>query len=203
MVTKDRLCIFGGIVDGKLHLSKIGKIARLEWERLPFHFPEIKTGEFVVMPDHIHGILHIVESQVRATLHSLPGTTLGEGIDQQLMSSCDGRSPQQESTGQVRATLQSQLGILNSKNIDQWMITPYDGGSSQPPKGPKPGSIGAIIGQYKSRVTKRIWRDPKSKGQEIWQRNYYEHIIRDEDEYNRIAQYILDNPLNWAKDEDN
>ncbi len=82
MVTKDRLQIFGDIDDGKLDLSKIGKIARLEWERIPFHFPEIKTGEFVVMPDHIHGIIHIVESQVRATLQNLPGITTGEDISQ-------------------------------------------------------------------------------------------------------------------------
>ena len=85
MVTKDRLRIFGDIVDGKLHLSKIGKIARLEWERLPFHFPEIKTGEFVVMPDHIHCIIHIVESQVRATHQNLPEITNGENIRQLMI----------------------------------------------------------------------------------------------------------------------
>ena len=83
------------------------------------------------------------------------------------------------------------------------MIAPNNDGSSQPAKGPKPGSIGAIISQYKSRVTKRIWRDPIWKKQEIWQRNYYEHIIRDQEEYNRIVRYILDNPLNLSKDAEN
>ena len=53
---------------------------------------------------------------------------------------------------------------MNGEELDQQMILPEDGGSPQPPKGPKPGTIGAIIGQYKSRVTKRIWRDPNIKG---------------------------------------
>jgi REP element-mobilizing transposase RayT len=312
MVTKERAPIFGLIEDGRLNLSKIGEIAKLEWDRLPLHFSEIKTDEFVIMPNHIHCIIFIAESQVkatlqnrscnlvgknidqctimpydgespqresigqvratlqnqpgitlgegndqqlimpydggspqqestglvratlinqpgttlhegidqqlisscfggspqrestgqvRATLQNQPGTTLGEGIDQQLIPSCYGGSPQRESTGQVRATLQNRSGILAVDNNGQQVILSRDGGSPQQTKGPKPGSIGAIIGQYKSRVTKRTWRDPKCKGREIWQRNYYEHIIRDREEYNRIVRYILDNPSNWPKDE--
>ena len=69
------------------------------------------------------------------------------------------------------------------------------------PIGPNPASVGAIVGQFKSQVSKRIsalWGPIKEP---IWQRNYYEHIIRDEDDLNRIRQYIEDNPAGWPKDE--
>ncbi len=71
------------------------------------------------------------------------------------------------------------------------------------PAGPASGSIGAIIGQFKSIVTKRINKIRNTSGIPVWQRNYYEHIIRNEDEFNRIREYIINNPLNWAEDENN
>ncbi len=72
--------------------------------------------------------------------------------------------------------------------------------------GPAPGSLGAIIGQFKSRLTKRIWAMKKRAGRSplpIWQRNYYEHIIRDDNELARIREYIRNNPANWLSDREN
>jgi hypothetical protein len=69
------------------------------------------------------------------------------------------------------------------------------------PGGPPSQSLGAIIGQWKSRVTKRAWKLPGMHGTPIWQRNYYEHILRDETDYQRIAQYIQTNPLRWEQDQ--
>ena len=69
------------------------------------------------------------------------------------------------------------------------------------PNGPKRGSIGAIIGAYKMSVTRRIQKE--LNGENIWQRNYYEHIIRNDDEHNRIHLYIESNIDNWATDEEN
>ena len=70
-----------------------------------------------------------------------------------------------------------------------------------PPRGFKPGSVGAIVASFKSAVSHRAGGELDSGN--IWQRNYYEHIIRDNVDYNRIAGYILDNPLNWDQDEEN
>ena len=64
-------------------------------------------------------------------------------------------------------------------------------------------SLGAIIGQFKSITTKRINQLRDTMELSIWQRSYYEHVIRNEDELNRIRQYIHDNPLNWETDEEN
>ena len=67
--------------------------------------------------------------------------------------------------------------------------------------GLKPASVGSIVGQFKSQVTKRIialWGPQKGP---IWQRNYYEHVVRDEDDLNRIREYIQNNPIGWLEDE--
>jgi putative transposase len=69
------------------------------------------------------------------------------------------------------------------------------------PFGPASGSVGAIMGQFKSKATKRINELWKTSGARVWQRNYYEHVIRDDDDLNRIRQYIIDNPARWQEDE--
>jgi hypothetical protein len=66
-----------------------------------------------------------------------------------------------------------------------------------------PGSIPAIVRAYKSAVTLRVNLIRGTPGADVWQRNYYEHIIRDDDELRRARQYILDNPLHWALDREN
>ena len=68
------------------------------------------------------------------------------------------------------------------------------------PCGPVSGSVGAIIGQFKSITTKRINQIRNTPGKRVWQRNYYEHVIRDERELNRIRQYIADNSAKWDID---
>ena len=69
------------------------------------------------------------------------------------------------------------------------------------PKGPPEGSLGAMIGQWKSRVTKRAWKLPGMQGRPIWLRNYYEHIIRDEADLRRIEEYVQNNPRRWEQDQ--
>jgi REP element-mobilizing transposase RayT len=72
-----------------------------------------------------------------------------------------------------------------------------------PPTGPPSGSLGAIVGNFKSVTARRINRVRKTPGVRVWQRNYYEHIIRNERELNGIRQYIRDNPARWAEDREN
>ena len=80
----------------------------------------------------------------------------------------------------------------------------YEGTEGSPlPHGPKPASLGAVISQFKSRVTKRLWKIPSLKDTPIWQRNYYEHVIRNEESLNEIRQYIAGNPVRWVEDEEN
>ena len=71
------------------------------------------------------------------------------------------------------------------------------------PHGPAPKSLGALVGGFKSSATKRINILRNAPGAPVWQRNYYEHIIRHEEDYERIFNYISTNPFNWAEDEEN
>ena len=71
------------------------------------------------------------------------------------------------------------------------------------PHGPSPNSVGAIVGQFKSLTAKRINAVRETPGARVWQRNYYEHVIRNEDELHRVRQYIVDNPAQWDLDEYN
>lgn len=170
LVTAGRECIFSAIDGGEMQLSQIGKIARQEWENLPVRFPGLSLGEYVIMPNHIHGIMCIAVN----------------------------------ATHNVGATHANPKRITPGKLTDPTEYFAGNSGSPLPdPPGPKPGSIGAIIGQFKSRVTKRVWADKQRKGIPLWLRNYYEHIIRDEQDYERIANYILANPANWLMDEEN
>jgi hypothetical protein len=71
------------------------------------------------------------------------------------------------------------------------------------PTGPKAASLGAIIGQLKSASTRRINALRDTPGARVWQRNYYEHVIRDEADLAEVESYIADNPRRWAEDRKN
>jgi REP element-mobilizing transposase RayT len=102
----------------------------------------------------------------------------------------------------VRATHHGQTISLSGTEPLQTVTTEGINGSPLP-HGPEPTSLGAIIAQFKSRVTKRIWKFPEFKETPIWQRNYYEHIIRDDKDLQNKTDYIEANPLLWDEDDEN
>ncbi len=102
----------------------------------------------------------------------------------------------------VGATRQDQNYSQSGKEPLQPITTNSIGGSPLP-RGPKPASLGAIIAQFKSRVTKRIWKFPEFKNTPIWQRNYHEHILRNETDLQNKTEYIEANPLLWGEDDEN
>lgn len=103
----------------------------------------------------------------------------------------------------VGATRQGQTRTLSDTEPMQIVTTDSQDGSPLPPHGPKPASLGAILAQFKSRATKRIWKISEFKEKPIWQRNYHERIIRDERALENITNYINANPLLWAEDDEN
>ena len=146
--TYQRASLFGQVVDGEMAVNEWGKIVREEWFRTTRVRPyvELFDDEFVVMPNHIHGIIWIVDDKhVGAQRRCAPTVE----------------------------------------------ITPTN---------VVPGSLGAIIRAFKSIVTKRINTLRGTPGASVWQRNYYEHIIRTERALNMIRRYIVENPLRWHID---
>ena len=94
----------------------------------------------------------------------------------------------------VGATRQ-ELPYARSGNVSLPNVTIDSIDGSPLPRGPQPKSLGAIMSQFKSRVTKRLWKFPALKGTPIWQRNYWEHVIRNEQDLQNKTDYIEANPM--------
>ncbi|MFA5129825.1 MAG: transposase [Patescibacteria group bacterium] len=149
LCVKNRRPIFGRIENEKMILSREGYLAKQEWVNT-FHVRKnLRKDSFIIMPDHIHIIIHSVEN--------------GDPAEQ-------GDPPDRPYD-----TVEYEIGRARR------MIS---------------GSISAIIGQYKSLVTKRIWRMSNDRTP-IWQRSFYDHIIRTENDLENLREYIQLNPVNW------
>jgi len=149
MVTKHRECLFGYVKNGEMIENDFGTVVRECWDEIPNHFDCASTDAFIVMPNHMHGIIVIHDVGAR---HAVP---LRTRIIQRTRS----------------------FGPLQT------------------------GSLHTVVGSFKSAVTKQINELRNTPGQSVWQRNYYEHVIRDEVDLHRIRTYIKNNPSNWQNDE--
>ena len=151
--TQNRACLYGDIIDGKMMLNANGLIVHEEWQKTAEMRLNVVLDTFVIMPNHIHGILVIKDdidygkAKCRGTMHRAP-------------------TPMIERYGK-----------------------------------PVSNSIPTIIRGFKSAVTHRINEIRATPGAPIWQRNFYEHVIRNEDNLNEIRQYIENNPTKWLEDE--
>ena len=134
-------------------LLPLGKIVVEEWERSAAVRPTLRLDAFVVMPNHTHGIVTVVEGHVGA--HS------------------------------------------NAPREGALLRAPTAAG----PTRRAPRTLGSFVGAFKGAAPRRINALRDTPGTRVWQRNYYEHIIRDEDGYRRVYAYIEDNRRRWAEDE--
>ena len=159
--THNRGILFGEIIDGEMMLNDLGRIVESEWAESERMRSEIQLDEWVVMPNHFHGIVWITDN---GEINDWRGDVYDERID--------GR-------GERPLAPTEQLVV---------------------PSGTGSKSIGALVAGFKSAVTKRINKLRAAPGSPVWQRNYYEHIIRSEAALNRTRQYILENPVRWDED---
>ena len=144
LCVKGRKHLFGNIVDGEMILNEAGRFARECWLAIPDHFPRAIVLEFVIMPNHVHGIIELKDKSIEGP-NSMPHE--------------------------------------KQKHRFQGMI---------------PRSVSSIVKGFKIGVTK--WFRANTEVREVWQRDYYEIVIRDEEAYHRIARYIRNNPRNWRED---
>jgi REP element-mobilizing transposase RayT len=176
IVTHNREPLFGDVVDGEMALNAYGRVAATIWQRVPRHFPHVQLDEWTVMPNHVHGIIVITD-----TTHRRGDAFLVRHSDD-------------------FGTAHGELSIA-PQVPDGECVAPT--AERAIPTGPPSGSLGAIVGNFKSVTSRRINRMRKTPGVPIWQRNYYERIIRNERELNAIRQYIYDNPAHWLNDAEN
>ncbi len=151
--THQRLCLLGEIVEDAVSLTTIGTIVEHEWRKTPEVRGNVVLDAFVVMPNHLHGVIMFT------------------------------------STMQPITAPDSSTGVLECGAT----------GSFRSPS----HTIGAVVRGFKAASTKRVNITRDMPGVPVWQRNYYEHVIRDEAELNRVRQYIEGNPARWAEDEEN
>ncbi len=151
-VSHARAPIFAEERNGKLVCTPAGDVVHASWNRIPQHFPGVTLDAFVVMPDHVHGILHVERLFDRAPPAG-----------------------------------------------DRW--------TSSRPRGPDCRSLGAVIGSWKSASTREIrqlLRDSswtaRPVSRPVWQRNYFERIVRDGAMLVGVRRYIALNPVRWLTD---
>ncbi|WP_019504434.1 transposase [Pleurocapsa sp. PCC 7319] len=140
-----RQCLFGDIVNGLMQLNQYGEIVAETYQSLSFRYSYINLDEWIIMPNHFHGIIVLTDKPCRGVSRNAPTPP------------------------------------INSK--------------------PKRKPLGRLIGAFKTVSTKKINLIRNAPGSSVWQRNYYEHIIRNQKSLNNIRQYIINNPISWNVDQ--
>ena len=167
IVTWQREFLFGEIVNQEMLLSPYGEIVQKWWQEIHVHFSNVETGAFVIMPNHVHGIIYILDG--RGTV-PVPKENGGNSISQ------------------------------NNETLDV-----IQGGETPPLRtfDRKP-TLGQIIAYFKYQATKEMNKvENTGTVTKFWQRNYYEHIIRDETDLQNKTDYIEANPSLWDDDDEN
>ena len=161
IVTQNRACLFGSIVEEEMKLNEAGMMIDQVCREITGIIQGIYLDDYQIMPNHYHGII-VIEYGVGAGLRA-----------------CPGRTQPQETAG------------------SSGRVVPIEKGVSLP----------EIVGRFKSLTTHRYIEGVKKNHWEpfdrrLWQRNYFERVIRNEREHQAISDYIFCNPRNWEKDEE-
>jgi putative transposase len=165
--TYQKGCIFGEIINEEMHLNDYGKIVQEEWLRTAEMRGDVELDEFIIMPNHIHGIITLIES--------------GRGTLQRALVGANSNTPSNAIL--VGAIHESPLPMTQQQRRNM--------------------TLSKIIGRFKMLTAKEINLMHQTPGHPVWQRNYYEHIIRDEKDLNNIRDYIINNPLKWSFEMEN
>jgi REP element-mobilizing transposase RayT len=194
LCTQERLCLFGDIVDGVMVFNDAGRMIYRTFEEMPTKYPGIQIDMFVVMPNHLHGVI-IIENEICVgaaprgrplSLSNKPNSCLTEDIDKGQMVNNRKQYERQPRQGQPRE------GQPRG-------VAPTEDGRM---------SLSDIVHRFKSFTTHLYSNGVKEHKWapfpgRLWQRNYYERIIRGENEFSKIREYIETNPYAWDEDEDN
>ena len=160
--TQNRECLFGNVVQGEMRLNDFGLRVKNIWDDLPNHYPTVVLDSFVIMPNHIHGIIALTDG-----LTDIGAASVGARFN---------HAPT------------NHVPTMNPMPVEPFI---------------KRHALGEIIQGLKSFSTRRINESRNTPGMIIWQRNYHEHIVRNDDELIRIRRYIANNPRKWESDLEN
>ena len=174
-----RKCLFGTIIDGKMQLNKIGQIVVECWNHIPQHFPSVELVDYVIMPNHMHGIIawNITDTGTPYAPESAPNRR--------------GKITPPTSTSE---SAPNRRGEVTSPALASESAPNRRGKVTSP-------ALGKIMAYFKYQSTKRINQYYNRAPTRIWQRNYHDHVIRDDKDLQRLHQYIQENPMKWSLDQ--
>jgi putative transposase len=195
----------------KMILNDAGKIADECWMAIPKHFPNAVLHEHIVMPNHVHGIIELVNNTVGAEnfppnnddVVNVGANNYSPKNDDANTVGANNYSPENDDANTVGANNYSPLPQIDAENKRAENFPPLQTPFKSPSK-----TIGSIVRGYKIGVTKWFRNNNGANNdsplqqppQPVWQRNYHEHIIRNEQSYQTISNYIINNPQNWKDD---
>jgi len=194
ITAQNREHLFGEIVDGKMVLNVAGRMVERLWYEIANDFKNVRLHEFVIMPNHIHGIIEITYQNPVGAESISAHTNPNYKINQNPVGADTGSAPTQYKYNNhvfkpKRAEMDSQRAEMDSQRAEI---------DSAP-------TLSKIVQSFKRHTTLQYIQMVKNGklppfNKRIWQRNFYEHVIRDANDYARIAEYIVNNPLSWELD---
>ncbi len=165
-----RECLFGEITGSVMAPNRLGRVCESSWRDLPRHYGHVRLDAFVVMPNHVHGIVILGgDAEVGAGFSartSVPPP--GDLTRDMVRNDSESRKP-----APTRHAHQTRHGLPE------------------------------VVRAFKTFSARRVNALRRTPGAPVWQRNYYEHVIRGEEDLARIRGYIVSNPAKWAKDTEN
>ena len=181
-VTHKRECLFGEVVEGSVHLSMMGVIVQQVWLESPDRYFHVVLDAFCIMPNHIHGIVILTDTLGRG------GSELQwPSVPDQIREKSNIESDENLTRPYIQwPSVADQIREKSKIESDENLTRPY-----------VRHGLPEIVRAVKSFSARRINR------LQVWQRNYHERIIRNENELNAIRRYILYNPLQWKLDGEN
>lgn len=174
-ICTNKLKLFFGVIrNEKIQLSKIGKTVDQFWKDIPNQFPFVKLDTYQIMPNHIHGIIVIQQNPCRNMINHVP-TEKTENMDDFVHTFEDNFINESKNPKKLKSSVKN--NPMELKSI----------------------SLGRIIRWHKGRSTfeiNKLYPETNFK----WQLRYHDRIIRDEEELERIREYIRNNPAQWESD---
>lgn len=179
---QNRTCLFGEIIAGEMRLNQVGEIVAQEWIKSAEIRKEIKIYEYIVMPNHFHAInpnKNCTNNDASVGAYGIrpDGKRINDDVGVPVAY---GIRPDENCTNNENYII-NKTGTINEKGVCH---TPLRSPSR---------TMGALVRGFKSSVTKQLGFSP-------WQRNYHEHIIRNENSFQIISEYIMSNPQKWNED---
>jgi REP element-mobilizing transposase RayT len=171
--------------EDRMVLNACGQVAEDEWLRSAELRPGVEVDAFVIMPNHLHGVI-----------------VLSDGMGGPVQAGGD--TVDEARAGDRRSPLRSGQGSRLLGAFDDLGDTASAGDRRSPLRtGPGSRSLGALVAGYKAAVTRRVGALQGRTPGQVWHRSYYEHVVRNDEDLARLREYIANNPMRWALDREN